>query len=141
MTDAVAKRDTNHIPVTLVVGDDADVTIYQLKVDSVTGRLLVDALIEEEGAATVGDGTKTVTTAGTRVQLDSQACKRVFIQSHESNVGTIVVGGSTVVAALVGRRGKALFATQGEWFKVSNTNLLYIDSTENSDKIIFYYEN
>lgn len=93
------------------------------------------------GATTVGDGTATVTTAGTRVQLSSQACKRVLIQAHESNLGTIVVGGVTCVAALVGRRGTALFATQSQIFQVSNMNLLYVDSTNNGDKITFYYEN
>ena len=92
-------------------------------------------------SGTVGDGTTTVTTAGTRVQLASQACRRVIIQAHESNTGTIVVGGSATVAALVGRRGVALFATQSEIFYISNTNLLYIDSTASSDKINWFFEN
>lgn len=101
-----------------------------------------DDIIAAIGAAsTVGDGTATVTTAGTRVQLAAQVCRKVLIQAHESNTGTIVVGGATVVAALVGRRGVALFPTQSQAFEVSNLNLLYIDSTADGDKINFYYEN
>lgn len=92
------------------------------------------------GASSVGDGTATVTTAGTRVQLSNVACKKVYIQAHESNTGTIVVGGSTCVGALSGRRGVALFPTQSQSFEVSNLNLLYIDSTANGDKINYYYE-
>lgn len=88
----------------------------------------------------VGDTTATVTNAGTRVQLSDTTCKRAFVQAHESNTGTIVVGAATCVAALVGRRGLALYPTQGEWFNVSNTNLLYIDSTASSDKVTIYYE-
>ena len=92
------------------------------------------------GVTSVGDGTATVTTAGTRVQLSDVTCKRVFIQALESNTGTIVVGGSTVVAALVGRRGFALFPTQGEFFQISNLNLLFVDSTQSGDIIHFYWE-
>lgn len=92
------------------------------------------------GATSVGDGTATVTTAGTRVQLPSQACKKVIIQTLETNTGIIVVGGSTVVAAAGSRRGVALFATQSQAFEVSNLDLLYIDSTVNGEKINFYFE-
>lgn len=92
------------------------------------------------GSTSVGDGTATVTVAGTRVQLSSVSIKRVLIQAHESNTGTLVVGGATCVAALVGRRGTALFATQSQLFQVSNLNLLYIDSTVSGDKINYYYE-
>jgi len=92
--------------------------------------------------SSVDDATKTVTIAGTRVQLSSVSvpCKRVFIQAHESNTGTMVVGGSNVVATLVGRRGFAIFPTQGDWFNVSNLSLLWLDSTVSGDKVNYYYE-
>lgn len=96
---------------------------------------------EKEGAGAVGDGIATVTSAGTRVQLSAQACRKVFIQAYESNAGTLVVGGVTVVAAVATRQGFALYPSQGDWFNVNNMNLLYIDSTEAGDKINFYYEN
>jgi len=95
------------------------------------------------GSSTVGDGTRTVTTAGTRVQLSASSvpCRKVLIQAHESNTGTIVVGGSTCVGALNGRRGVALFATQSQVFEISDLNLLYLDSTADGDKVNYYYEN
>jgi len=92
-------------------------------------------------AETVGDGTATVTTAGTRVQLSTQACKRVLIQAHESNAGALTVGGSTVVGALSGRRGVTLYPTQSQLFEVTNLNKLYIDSVDNGAKINYTYFN
>jgi hypothetical protein len=99
------------------------------------------AAIEQEGAGAVGDGTTTVTTAGTRVQLADNSCRRVWVQANSANTGVMVVGGSTVVAAEATRQGTALWPTQGAWFNVSNTNLLYVDSTVNGEKIHWYYEN
>ncbi len=140
MANENLKKDANFITVIGAVDNTTDKEIVQIRVDSVSKRLLVDSETTLVGYETVGDGTATVTSAGTAVQLSDIACKRVFIQAHESNTGTIVVGGSTVVAALVGRRGFAFFPTQGEWFNISNLNLLYIDSTADGDKITFYYE-
>lgn len=137
----IAQRDANYITTLLGTSNADGTTPLVVYVSSTTNRLLVDAITSSStGASSVGDGTTTVSTAGTRVQLTAQACAKVFIQAHESNTGTLVVGGSTVVAALVGRRGKALFATQGDWFYVSNMNLLYADSTVSGDKLTFYYE-
>ena len=138
MTD-VAKRDDNRVPVGLGVGNDIDAEVLNLLLDSATKRLLVDAIVEIQGYGEVGDGIKIVTTAATRVQLDNVTVKKVFIQANDSNTGTLVVGGSTVVAAAGTRRGLALFPGQGDWFQVSNLNLLYIDSTENGDKINYIY--
>lgn len=102
----------------------------------------IDDFGGDSGSTSVGDGTKTITTAGVRVQLSTTSvpCKRVIIQAHESNNGTVVVGGATVVAVLGSRRGNAIFPTQSEDFKVSDLNLLYIDSTASADKVNFYYE-
>ena len=125
----------------LVIFDQLDLT----NADPITVAIVDEngnQIVPMEGAASaVGDGTTTVTTAGTRVQLSAQACSKVRIQAHESNTGTIVVGGSTNVAALSGRRGIALFATQSEIFYVNNMNLLYVDATVSADKINWYFEN
>ena len=110
------------------------------QINPATEDTLADIKAAVEAKNSIGDGTATVTTAGTRVQLPDVSCKRVFIQAHESNAGTIVVGGSTVVAALSGRRGFALYSTQGEWFNVNNLSLLWIDATANNDKINYFYE-
>lgn len=142
MVDEVSKRDLNRITVLLGVGDDADLEIIQLRVDPTSKRLLVDALTEQEGHGTVGDGIRTVTTAGTRVQLStsSVSCKRLVIQSLSSNTGVMVVGSVTCVAAEATRQGVALWPTQRAEFYVNNLNLLYIDSTVNGEKAHYFYE-
>jgi hypothetical protein len=92
------------------------------------------------GAGAIGDGTTTVTTAGTRVQLPTVSVSRVYLQANPSNTGEIVVGSSSVVASSSTRRGVAVFATQWVEFKVDNLNKLYIDSTVSGDKINYTYE-
>ena len=98
-------------------------------------------ILDVRGKA-IADGTTTVTIAGTPVRITaiSIPCKRVIIQAHESNTGTIVVGSGSVVAALVGRRGWAMYATNSQEFKISDVSLLFIDSTVGGDKINYYYE-
>ena len=109
---------------------------------TVSSSSLVGLEVTQAGAS-VGDGTVNLTLAGTAQQVSTSSipCKRVIITAHESNTGTIVVGASTVVGALAGRRGKALFSTQSEEFFVSNLNLLYFDGTTTNDDIHYYYEN
>jgi hypothetical protein len=140
VADEVIRRDVNSITLLGAITNNVAQEIKQLRVDSITNRLLVDATTAVAGCDTIGDGTTTLVTAGVPVQLPDVACKRAFIVAHESNAGTIVVGASTVVAALSGRRGRSLFASQGDWFNVSNLNLLYIDSTSSGDIIHFYWE-
>jgi len=114
-------------------------------INPATEETLKDVL-ENIGVSTsdeIGDGIQTVAVAGTAVKLSAITvpCKKVFVQAHEENTGTIVIGGENVVAALADRRGKAFYATQGDWFNVSNLNLLYVDSTVGGDKVHYYYEN
>jgi len=142
MGSEVAQRDLNRITVLLGVGDDADLEIIQIRVDPTTKRLLVDGLTEAIGHGGVGDGTKTVTTAGSRVQLSTTSvpCRRVWIQASSANTGVIVVGSVTCVAAEATRQGLALWPTQGSFFNVDNLNLLYLDATANTQSVNFFYE-
>lgn len=124
--------------------------LYRILLASDTKRVLAVALVDTSGnqvtpsspASSVGDGTRTVTTAGTRVQLSATSvpCKRVFIQSSDGNTGTVVVGAVTCVAAQATRRGYSLFPSQGAWFEVTDLNKLYIDATVNASKVNYYYE-
>ena len=147
MADERAKSDANLIRSLLGVGNDADAEILRILLDPDSSRLLVDSLTEEVGHGAVGVGTKTVAAAGTRVQLSatSVVCARVWIQAHEANGdltngGLVAVGGVTVAAASATRNGKTFYATQGDWFKVDNLNLLYIDSVDAGAKVHYYYE-
>lgn len=93
-----------------------------------------------QNITTIADGRTTVTTAGTRVALaSSTACKNVAITAITSNTGIVVVGGSTVVAALATRRGTPLYAGDTICFDIDNLADVFIDSTVNGEGVTFTY--
>lgn len=88
----------------------------------------------------IGDGRKVVTTAGTALALATTTpCKKVTITAETDNTGIIVVGGSTVVAALATRRGTPLNA--GDSYEVDIDDLadVYLDTTVSGDGVTFTY--
>lgn len=89
------------------------------------------------------DGRKVVTTAGTRVQLSSTSvpCKAVNITALSGNTGTIVVGGSTVVASLSTRSGTPLDKNDSCTVEISNLNKVYVDATVSGEGVSFSVEN
>lgn len=88
----------------------------------------------------IGDGRQTVSTGGTAVALAaSTACKKVIICAEQDNTGVIVVGGSTVVAALGTRRGTPLFPSDTIEIQIDNLNDIYIDTTVNGDGVTYTY--
>lgn len=105
----------------------------------------IDPLTDvKEGAYTaIADGRQTVTTAGTAVQLSatSTKCKKIVITAETDNTNPVVVGGSTVVAALATRRGQPLFPAQTGIFHVDNLNKLYIDAITNGEGVSYAYYN
>ena len=73
-----------------------------------------------------------VVTAGTRVQLASNAVTNGFIlQAPSTNTGLIYIGGSTVSATVYGAE---LQPGQSTSVMISNTNAIYIDSSVSGDK-------
>lgn len=120
-------------------------------INPATEETLQDVLAALGGSSSVtaGDGTRTVTTAGTRVQLSASSvpCRRVIVQAHIANGdldggngAIVVVGGSTCVAEASARRGVALFPNNSYVFEVTNLNSLYIDSTFDGAKVTYTYE-
>ena len=99
-------------------------------------------LVALGGYVTVGDGRKTVTTAGTREALGSlTTCRKVTVQAELDNSGVVVVGGVSCVAALASRRGIALEAGDSEDFYVLELADLYLDVTVSGDGVTYvYYE-
>lgn len=87
----------------------------------------------------ITDGRKVVTTAGTRVQLEttSRLVNFIIITAETNNTGNITVGASTVVAALTTRRGTPLNA--GDSVSLGGVDLaeVYIDSTVSSDGVTY----
>ena len=101
------------------------------------------AISKPQGYGTIGTGRKTVTTAGTAVQLSSTSvpCKKVIIIGEEDNTETIAVGGSSVVAALSTRQGIPLAAFHSDVFYIDNLNKIYIDSVEDGEGVTYVYYN
>ncbi len=93
-------------------------------------------------AGSLGDGRKTVTTAGTRVQLSATSvpCMSVAVTAETDNTDKVVVGGSTVVAALATRRGTPLIAGGTVTFNVNNLTQVWIDSLVDTEGVTFTFE-
>jgi hypothetical protein len=90
-----------------------------------------------QSATSVGSGQQNVTTAGTRVQLSSNACKGISIKAKVTNLGYIYVGGSGVTSS----NGLILSAGAAMSLTISNTNLIYIDSSISGEGISYIYVN
>jgi hypothetical protein len=99
--------------------------------------------VEEIGgtiASEVKDGRQTVATPGTAVALaTSTTCKRVTIVAEENNTGIIVVGGSTVEAALATRRGVPLHPLDSYSLNADNLDEVFIDAMVATDGCTFNY--
>ena len=85
----------------------------------------------------IGDGSKTVTTAGTEVQLTSTVtkCFYVIITALVTNEGTIWVGASTVASG----RGVPLVALQSCRIDIDDLSKIYIDATISGEGVSFVY--
>lgn len=92
--------------------------------------------------ASLGDGRQVVTTAGTRVQLSTNSveCREVAVTAETDNTGVVVVGGSTVVAALATRRGTPLAAGDTAIIPVDNLQDVWLDATVSTDGVTYTYE-
>lgn len=92
-------------------------------------------------SAIVGDGRKTVTTAGTAVLLKTIPVRAnsVCVTALSTNTGVIAVGTTTVLAAAGTRRGTPLAASESVTFNCDPT-LLWIDSTVDGEGVSYSYE-
>lgn len=90
---------------------------------------------------TIGNGRTTVTTGGTAVQVSatSTACRQLVLTAETDNTGYIVVGSSTVVAALATRAGTPLAAGDTLVLNMTNLNQVYIDTTVDGDGVTYMY--
>lgn len=87
-------------------------------------------------------GTKTVTTAGTALQVTSTFTPigGVWLSADLGNTNPVVVGDSSVVAANSSQRGIVLVpGSQSIFLSINNLNLLYVDSQTNGDKLCYAY--
>ena len=82
-------------------------------------------------------GKTTVTTAGTRVQLPTNTAVGIVIKALTSNTGTIYVGSSLVSASI----GFQLLAGDTVSVDISNTNVLWIDSSVSGEGVTWLSNN
>ena len=88
----------------------------------------------------VGDGRKTVTAAGTAEAVaGSTSIKEVTFTAETDNTDIIVIGGSTVVAALATRRGTPLYPGDSVTFTGDDLADFYIDSLVNGEGVTYTY--
>lgn len=88
----------------------------------------------------IGDQRKFVTTPGTAVALAATTpCSWVQVTAETDNTGVIVVGRSTVVAALGTRRGTPLNAGDSVTLPCDDLANVYIDATVGTDGVTFLY--
>lgn len=137
-------RTNNRVPSHTAKSNAADSADVLVWADPATHRLLVDALItlagvQLNGNSTIGDGSKNVTTAGSRVQLSASSVpvKKVTVQAKTANTQNIYVGGSTIAAG----RGIILLPFNSILLTPSDLNLVFIDSDVNGEGVTFTYEN
>ena len=87
------------------------------------------------------DGTRVLTTAGTRLTLvaSSTPAKYVIITAKAANTGVMVVGAVTVVAAEATRQGDPLSPGEKLPMEVPGNDLvnIYIDSTVSLDEVVY----
>ena len=93
--------------------------------------------ILERPPDTIGDGSATVTTAGTAVQLTSTdtPCKKIEIFAKADNTGNIFVGGTTVSST----SGAVLEQARSISLWIDNVNKVYIDSEYDGDGVGYVY--
>lgn len=93
--------------------------------------------------SSVGNGKKTVLSAGTAVQLSATSveCKRIDITALPTNTNPIAVGSSTVLAT-VGSESGALISPLGSYtLYVTDLSLIYIDAQTSGEGVTYTYFN
>jgi 2-succinyl-5-enolpyruvyl-6-hydroxy-3-cyclohexene-1-carboxylate synthase len=96
--------------------------------------------ISDHATTGIGDGVKTVTTAGTDVVLAATtAAKWVIIQAQTDNTGIIAVGASGVDATVATGTGVALAASESITLPIDDLADIFIDATVDGDGVRYTY--
>lgn len=88
------------------------------------------------------DGRKVVAAAGTAERLVSTntPCRKVTIMAELDNTNYVVIGDSTVVAALATRRGIPLSAGMSITLDVEDLYTLFIDAAVSTEGVTYLYQ-
>ena len=124
------------VPAAGILGSDG--TNYRpVKTDS-TG--IVQVAVTNSGGGTptaLGAARATVKTAGTEVQLASNACASVTVKARATNTGTIYVGASSVSSTT----GFELAAGESVSVDITNTNAVWVDASASGDGVSYLWVN
>lgn len=93
------------------------------------------------GNTFTGDGAKRVASAGVPVQLSASArgIRAVDVTAATANTGVIVIGASTVIAAVASQRGSPL-ARGDTWSReIQDLTAVWIDAETSGDGVVFSY--
>ena len=90
----------------------------------------------------VRDGRKVVAAAGTaeRLVASNTSCRKVTIMAELDNSDYVVIGDSTVVAALATRRGIPLSAGTSITLDIEDLYTIFVDSVVNGEGVTFIYQ-
>lgn len=127
--------------------------LTRIALASTTKRALAVAILDSSGdqistfgsaaPTSISDGSKTVTTAGTPVELvaSTTSCKFLDITALSTNTGIIAVGGSTVDAQSTPVRGAFLNSEDTIRIQIDDVNKVFIDSSVNGEGVSFTFVN
>lgn len=150
---AAGKSGSNAYPIAVDASGNVQVDIVNTPAVSISGNVGIDPATNavtidnatpidvtnvQDEISSLGEAAASVTTAGTRVQLGSHACKKCVVRANDANTGKIFVGSSSVSSA---NAGIQLIAGSSYEMNMSNTNLLYIDSEVNGEGVTYTYFN
>lgn len=91
-------------------------------------------------ATTLNSGRKVVATAGSAEQLSTGSpvhCSGISVTAETDNTGVVVVGDSTVVAALATRKGTPLNAGDTINLALDQLSDVWLDVTVNGDGVTY----
>lgn len=113
-------------------GQSTEHTLWQLKELIAAGSASVSSAL--------GEGRKTVSSAGTAEALaSSTTIKEVIVTAETNNTGVMCAGGGGVVAAEATREGEPLFPGDSVVLQIDDLAAVYIDTTVNGDGVTYIY--
>lgn len=146
---SVQQINTSGAVVNTYTRDDKTMTVAGGTILTVTGATFAasDTFIiytnisrNETKITGIGDGRKVVSTAGTAEALGSStSIKEVTITAETNNTDMVVVGSSTVVAAVGTRQGSPLYPGDTITLKGDNLADFYVDSVVSTEGVTFNY--
>lgn len=89
----------------------------------------------------LGSGRKTVTTAGTRVQLTATKteCQWVDVQALSANTTAVAVGDSAVVAASGTEKGDVLLPLDAVRIPIDDVSKVWVDARTNGEGVSYTF--